>query len=211
MADPPAAPSGGGGGGLTRQLGPLKVWQWIAVLGAGLGAFYIVRQRQAAAASSSQNAGGASDTSGLGPLPGLGSLEPVIIQQGPPSVGPINVNAPPPPTPAPPRSNSGTLAPPPNITRLPGEVIAASLRTPQYGATAGYYLTNFGGIEAVGGAPFWGSYLGLPAGARQGDAGVGTPSQRIFTSITAHGNNGYTITDKMGETYTFGKGVKQIA
>jgi hypothetical protein len=57
-------------------------------------------------------------------------------------------------------------------------------------------LTYDGGIRATGGAPFYGSYPGLPAAARKGS--------RNFIAIEAEGD-GYTIfsDDDNGSTYHF--------
>lgn len=203
MADAPT----GGGSFFTQKYGPLQGWQWIAVIGGAGGLYLYYRQKKAAAAAATAGTGQTCDptqdpTCGTGPLPGNSQLQPIIIQNGPPST-PVSTapNQPTPPTSAP---NKLTVAnfPAPG---LPGEKIVQIV---QNGPGKGYALTNYGGVEAVN-APFWGSYLGLPAVARQGDAGVGTPSQRMFRSISLS-PNGYVLTDTKGETYRFGQGVSQI-
>lgn len=113
------------------------------------------------------------------------------------------------PPPVPTRSPGGTGLTP--IQALPaavlagfkrtGEYITDVVRTPQYGAGAGYYLSNKGGVFAVGGAPYEGSYLGLPAAGRSGQR---TP----FTTLTVN-RTGYTIGDTGHETYAFGTGPGQ--
>lgn len=199
MADAPSS----GGSFFTQKYGPLQGWQWIAVIGGAGGLYLYYRQKKAAAAAATSNTGQTCDptqdpTCGTGPLPGNSQLQPIIIQNGPAST-PAPTN-PAPPAPAPPGGapNRLTVAnfPQPG---LPGEKIVQII---QSAPGVGYALTNFGGVETAGNAPFWGSYLGLPAAARQG-------GPRTFRSIQLT-PQGYRLTDTAGETYNFGKGLKQI-
>jgi hypothetical protein len=49
---PQSAPAGGGGA-LTRKLGPLPVWGWLAIIGVGGGAlWYFIKSRESSSASS---------------------------------------------------------------------------------------------------------------------------------------------------------------
>ena len=140
----------------VQSFGPLKGWQWVAAGGAGLGIVLFLRQRAAAkaAASSSTDATGGA-FAGTGPYPGYGQILPVVIQQGPASQ-PL----PPNPTPSPTKPQS-KLAPPPNVKMNPGERIISQIADTVFGPSAGYYLTNQGGVYAVGGAPFAGSGFSL--------------------------------------------------
>jgi hypothetical protein len=91
VADTP----GGGGSFLTQKYGPLVGWQWIAIIGGGGGLFLYYRQKKAAAAAQSATDTSTCDptqdpTCGTGPIPGIGGLQPIIVQQGPPSTTPAN-------------------------------------------------------------------------------------------------------------------------
>ncbi len=63
------------------------------------------------------------------------------------------------------------------------------------------YLTNKGGVYALNpngttrGAVFYGSYLGLPAAAREG--------VRSFERIIVNSNGTYTLVANTGQEYTF--------
>lgn len=59
-----------------------------------------------------------------------------------------------------------------------------------------WVLTRDGGVRAYHGAPFHGSYPGLPPAARQGE--------RTFVEIQANNLGGYTLISAGGETYAFG-------
>lgn len=60
-----------------------------------------------------------------------------------------------------------------------------------------YVLGRDGGVFSFHGAPFFGSYPGLPDEAKQGE-------RTEFDSMVVHPNgDGYTITDKGGESYSF--------
>lgn len=60
------APASGGGNALTRKIGPLPAWVWLAIIGAGGAlAWYVWKQRQASsAASQATTLGNCTDTSG---------------------------------------------------------------------------------------------------------------------------------------------------
>lgn len=200
MADPAPA----GGSVFTDQYGPLKGWQWLGIITAAGAAFLWYRQRKAASSSSSTTGlNGIDPATGLsyaeeaaasGPLPGSQSLAPIIIQNGPPSQ-PAPTTTPPSSAKAPNQLTVANFPAPGN----PGEKIVQIV---QSAPGIGYALTNQGGVETAGGAPFWGSYLGLPAAARQG-------GPRTFRSIQLT-PAGYTLEDTAGEKYNFGRGLKQI-
>lgn len=88
MADPPAPEGGGGGSVFTNQYGALKGWQWVALIGAAGGLYLYLQQRKAAASSSSTGADTTALDTGQGPVPGSSMLQPIIIQNGPPSQPP---------------------------------------------------------------------------------------------------------------------------
>lgn len=71
--------------------------------------------------------------------------------------------------------------------RTPGERIVEVIRADKYGPNAGYYLTNFGGVYAVGGAPF---------------IGAAYNRARSFVDIILN-SSGYTLVDSTGHRYTF--------
>lgn len=59
-----------------------------------------------------------------------------------------------------------------------------------------WVLTRDGGVRAYHGAPFYGSYPGLPESARQGE--------RTFVEIRLNDMGGYNLLSSGGETYAFG-------
>lgn len=64
-----------------QKYGPLKGWQWVAIVGGGGGiVWYILKARQAAQGASSGT--GALSADAAGPPLGYGSLQTLIIQQG---------------------------------------------------------------------------------------------------------------------------------
>lgn len=77
-----------------------------------------------------------------------------------------------------------------------GAKIIGSVRLNNGGA--GYYFDNKGGVYAVGGAPFFGSYFSLPASVRN------SPT-RTFTHLTLLPGGGYTLVSNTGEKYNFPK------
>lgn len=79
-----------------------------------------------------------------------------------------------------------------------GARLIQSIRTPQYGKDAGYYLSSNGGVFAVGGAPFLGSYFSLPSSVRN------IPN-RTFRGISLLPGGGYMLTSSTGEKYNFPK------
>lgn len=85
------------------------------------------------------------------------------------------------------------LAAAPSIKMQPGEHIVNQVSADAKGG--GYYLTNLGGVYAVGGAPFEGSFLGLPAKTK---AGIGQ-----FVRILLNPGGGYTEVTAAGQKYTF--------
>lgn len=90
--------------------------------------------------------------------------------------------------------------PPLNITMVDA-IAASACGVPN---SSGVYVLNLdGGIEAMHGAPFYGSYPGLPEAARQGDRGGG------FTRIAprAAGRVGYICLSRRDEPYEFGPGL----
>lgn len=90
MASPAPA---GGGNFLTQKYGPLVGWQWFVIIAGGGGAFIYWRRKKAAAAAATSatdtSATGTPD-SGVGPIPGIAGLQPIIVQQGPASTTPAN-------------------------------------------------------------------------------------------------------------------------
>lgn len=105
-----------------------------------------------------------------------------------PTTGPTTT-----PPPVPTNGGTQTLSP---IAAFPiklpkGERIVDVVRAPQFGKSAGYYLTNFGGVFAVGGAPFLGS--GVQPGHKLGQ----------FTDLLLNSNGGYTLVGTGGSRYTF--------
>lgn len=77
-----------------------------------------------------------------------------------------------------------------------GAKLVQAIRTPQFGPNAGYYLSSNGGVFAVGGAPFLGSYFSLPSKDRN------IPNRR-FTSLQLLPHGGYTLVSSTGEHYSF--------
>lgn len=78
----------------------------------------------------------------------------------------------------------------PHVQLGPGEHIVDVIRTNTTGA--GYYLSNLGGVFAVGGAPFLGSAFTKPHAA-------GTQ----FSKLVLNANGGYTLVADNGHTMTF--------
>lgn len=76
----------------------------------------------------------------------------------------------------------------------PGERIIGTVANPH--GPGMWYVSNFGGVFSEGGAPFYGSYLGLPPKDRQG--------QRTFTSAKPNAYGGYTLISNTGQLYQFG-------
>lgn len=118
----------------------------------------------------------------------------------PPEVLPFNGNIPsgkPTPAPSPNPTHSGNggkllpIAPAPLLHMLPGEQIVDSVRAPEYGAQAGYYLTNLGGVYAVGGAKFQGSAFNVLQGF----------NPRNFKSIVDLGKQGYELITVTGQKF----------
>jgi hypothetical protein len=72
--------------------------------------------------------------------------------------------------------------------------IIAGLPAPN--GPGGYYIGADGGVAAVGGAPFYGSYPGLPPSARQGS--------RNFVGAYFDPAGGYTLVSNHGENFHFG-------
>jgi hypothetical protein len=109
--------------------------------------------------------------------------------------------APPPPPPPPPPAPSGP-GPEPN---LPANVVAAMQANGESVVDTIYnpfsstwlYLTNRGGVYALGGSGFFGSLFDL-------NPSTFTGTGRRAVRITANSDGGYTITDQFGENYTFG-------
>lgn len=89
---------------------------------------------------------------------------------------------------------------PSQVHLLPGEHVVQAVRATQFGPSAGYYLSNLGGVFAVGGAQEYGkgSYLGLPATTRN--------KARSFVSLLLNPGGGYTEISNTGERYTFAPG-----
>lgn len=58
-----------------------------------------------------------------------------------------------------------------------------------------WVLTRDGGVRAYHGAPFFGSYPGLPPEARQGE--------RSFVALEHNDRGGYTLISSGNETYAF--------
>lgn len=56
-----AEPAPGGGGGLNHKLGPLPVWLWAVLAGAGLGGIWFLRSRNSAAAQPANAADATAD------------------------------------------------------------------------------------------------------------------------------------------------------
>lgn len=115
--------------------------------------------------------------------------------EGAPVSGSVPTSTPPTSTPPP----TGVLSPLPNGTwKIPGEYTVGQLEAQSGKGT--WYLSNYGGVAAEGGAPFEGSAFTRGAGA---PIPPNPPSWR-YSSIRAYGQHGYQITSTRGDVQTFG-------
>ncbi len=120
----------------------------------------------------------------------------------------------------PPASGPTVVAPPPSTAigpapNLPAAIAAAMTNAgevlggaPQWDANLNEWLffTNKGGIfniapSGVPGPTFYGSYEGLPA-ADKGPGPTGS-TNRTFNGLKVNADGTYTLTDTLGENYTF--------
>ena len=176
--------------GLSEQVGPLPLWGWGALC---LAAWYVYQKYS----GSSSGATSSSST------PSYPSTNPTVFYIPPPSSGggaggPSPTPAPPPgTTPGPTPTAPGTI--PTNQSNAPvhlqpGEKIIGTVPNPK--GKGLWYISNFGGVFSEGGAPYYGSYLGLPPKDRQG--------QRTFTTASPNAYGGYTLISNTGQLYQFG-------
>ena len=111
---------------------------------------------------------------------------------------------------------AGPKGAPPNLSAALKAAMTANgeqlIGAPQWDAKLNewMYATNKGGVYALNpngtnGATFYGSYLGLPSSGRQGGS-------RTFTGFAIDPTTGfYTLTDTVGENYTFTPKTPQAA
>lgn len=132
------------------------------------------------------------------PLPAQPVISPTV--PAPPPAEQVAPKPPPPPPPAPEPGElvaTNTCPPFPSEIREkmnPGETIIGVLHAPNGGC---WYASNYGGVFALGGAPFYGS-------ARPYN--VGPPVERRITTIVRNDKapRGYMLISQWGEQYRFG-------
>lgn len=117
---------------------------------------------------------------------------------GPPPEGvPFSPNQPSGPS-TPPGGGGGTPIPlPPGTWKIPGEYTVGSA-FPATGKGE-YYLSNYGGVAAEGGAPFLGSPI-----SRGLHAPLVPPFSWRWSSIVAYGRGGYQCRSTRGDVQVFG-------
>lgn len=131
---------------------------------------------------------------------GVGSLS--VLVANPPAL-PIPLPPPPAPapeyTPAPPpvQAAPAPCSPPAGWPGLSGEMIIKRLDAPGGGC---WYITNFGGVANVGGAPNRGSCLANNNACRMGP-GYENPPRYVVDA--ANSGSGYVMYSNRGEVYTF--------
>lgn len=137
-------------GPLSDTYGPLKGWQWVAIVGGGVGIIWYLRRNAAANAAATTSV----DPTKTG-NPGTGGLSTIIEQMGPPSVV-VNVPGNPKPSPTPNPTKPPVLKPV-NPASFPLTV----LKNSALGKTMikiGSYDKNgkYTGKQVKGGAPVYG-------------------------------------------------------
>lgn len=118
---PPAAPARGGGNVLTRKIGPLPTWAWVAIVSAILIGWAYFRSKQAGSSTT------AADTTATGTD---ASQVPQFVNQTYTSVTPPAAGAPPPPAPTP----GGTQIPGHHVVTASGKQTLAQIAK-QYGTS----------------------------------------------------------------------------
>jgi hypothetical protein len=117
---------------------------------------------------------------------------PPAPQVAPPAPAPEMTPAPPPIVAAPP-----VCSPPAGWPGLAGEVIITRLLAPGGGC---WYITNYGGVANVAGAPQRGSCLANNNQCRMGP-GYENPPRYVVSAV--NNGSGYTMYSNKGETYNF--------
>lgn len=118
---------------------------------------------------------------------------------GPPPEGvPISSPAPVQPPTSPPGGGGKVVPLPPHTFTLPNEYVVGQLVPPNGKGT--WYLSNYGGVAAVGGAPFYGSAFTRGVHAPLPPA----PASWRWSAIRNFGRGGYQIMSTRGDVQTFG-------
>lgn len=164
-------------GPLSNTYGPLKGWQWAAILGGGAGVFLFIRARNASNAATTSTA----LTPGTVGNPSAGGLNTIIEQMGPPS---ITVNVPGAPTALPVSKKKYPVATPkPALPKVTGTFPQVVKKATAFGKSMikiGSVDKNgvYHGKNVSGGVPVY-AYSTARGEYAQG-AGVKSPNHDVF-------------------------------